>query len=714
MSQITNVITTEYRARGSQAIASMGSIAQGFGTVGRVINDNTRLSERLNNQWRAIGTTMRYAISGTVIFGMTSMVRQLAAMNQQLGQMQAISGIGPGTPFSNRDITSLFGNLQTVAGNTITPLGDVNDAAVNFLSTVQNVKPSELPTMLQQIAQGAKLAQTPVEDLTQAATTMQIAFGRASSPTSIGQFTRMWERLIGIAPGGVSAAPSIAQAMPSLASMFQLAPGKKVPANVGQAQLMTLTLGALRTGMPASTAMRGVTYLLQSIAQPTGGARKALAGIGITPQFVQSQGIYAATMKLLNTIAPVSKQRATQLGQIPDENLDDTSNLPGIPANEMIKLRKMVPRIHGIRAAIILASQLQQQGNVASLQQDLQGMLNVQNQQSKEAKQLAQAWENFRKRSRLSDAANQINLMAIQVAQTFEPVFGFVAQHAVMPAGKAMRQHRGLTKDIVLGGAGFMAALGLARLTGVGNLPGISKIPGLSKLLGGGGLGRSFVVANAAQAAISGNAAIGASPQNPLYVIVVGEIFGGAGSMFSGPKGGKGGGTIDPTNPVNDYFGYRVARGGVKYGRKGISALSNFARRALGLADETPKFNAAWMNDAGMVGGKFLPKVGVKALGPLGALIDFFSNVPAAGGGEQAYISNLTQLRRSYGGQRVAGYEAGTAKLQMIHGKADISVVVDITQDGKVTRKRVHVPVDMWSGGRVPTSGGKAGTKRSK
>jgi hypothetical protein len=129
--------------------------------------------------------------------------------------------------------------------------------------------------MLTQIGQGAKLAQTPIEDLTQAATTFQIAFGRMVDPTSIGQFTRMWTQLIGVAPGGIAAAPTIAQAIPGLASMFQLAPGRNTNPATAQAQLMSLTLGVLRTGMPPATAMRGLTYFLQSIAQPTGGLESA-------------------------------------------------------------------------------------------------------------------------------------------------------------------------------------------------------------------------------------------------------------------------------------------------------------------------------------------------------------------------------------------------------------------------------------------------------
>ena len=476
MSQITNTVLTSFRAVGGNVLSELRSYAAGFGTIGSQINQTSNMSGRLNNQWRALGTTIRYAVAGTALYGLTSMIGKVSQLNVQLAQMQVIanSGIGASTGITNAQVPGLLQNLMQTSVDTITPLTEVNDAATNFLSTVQNVKPSQLPTMLSQIGIGAKIAQTPIEDLTQAATTMQIAFNRKVNPTSIGQFSRMWQMLITTAPGAVTAGSTIAQAMPGLASMFQLAPGHGVTGNVGQAQMMALTTGVLRTGMPAATGMRGLTYLLQSIAQPTGGAKLALAGAGITPQFVSQKGIYAAVMKLLGTIT--NSGNAKQLGAIDDTTMDslDSSNgnLPGIPVAEMTRLRAMIPRIHGIRAALILSSQLQQRGDVSSIGQDLDNMLKVQDENSQQTKQLAQGWKQFQKRARLADAANALNTMGLQVAQSFEPVFGFVAQHALDPVTKAARKHPRATRDIVLGSAAFLRALGVARFAGVGRLAG--------------------------------------------------------------------------------------------------------------------------------------------------------------------------------------------------------------------------------------------------
>jgi hypothetical protein len=642
------------------------------------------MSERLNNQWRAFGTTIRYALAGGAIFGLTRLVGQLKDVNTQLGLMSAIGSSPSGAPFSSKQVTALGNDLQTTAIKAITPLAQVNDAAVNFLSTVQNVKPSEIPSILTSIGQAATLAQTPIEDLTQAATTMNIAFGRSNNAANISQFSRMWFALISTAPGGIAAAPQIAQAMPALASMFQLAPGH-VPGKTGQAQMMSLVLGALRTGMPPSTAMRGVTYLLQSLAQPTGGARTALAGIGITPQFVQQRGIYAAVMRLLGTITKTGN--AKQLAQIPEDALSEMetngANLPGIPASEMIRLRQMVPRIHGIRAAIILASQLKAHGAVTSLQQDLDDMTAAEDNHAKAAQDMSKAWQRFEKRARLQQASVAINAMGLQVASMFNPVLNFAAGH-IVGATQSMQRHRSLTRHIAEGGAGLLAALGIARFVGAGRFPIFSRIPGLSGLMGG----NAFVRGRAIESALSGATGIGASPQNPLYVIVVGQLFGGN--------------TPGPSNTVND-----AAKGaGMWQLMKSVGSRTMGAGKfAIGEAGALSMagaalFGAGWaFAQRGETGQVRWSPTG-RPYYKLGSSIHAFSS-------SEEHQLELLRAQKLYG-HGVTGIEQ--YRVGMLRGQAEIFLTLDQKDaNGKITRRRVHVPLDLWQGGRHPSNRGNAG-----
>jgi hypothetical protein len=704
VSQIENVITTTFRARGNQAIASMGQIAQGFGNVGRVINENTRLSDRLNAQWRALGTTIRYSLAGGAVFGLTRLVGQLRDVQQQAGLISAI-GQQPGGLFgralNDPQVTTMMNNLRNSAVQALTPVQEMNDAATNFLSTVQNVNPTEVPGIITALGRAAKLSQTPVDDLTKSVTSMNVAFGRQNNLPNIQAFSRMWFALISTIPGGPAAGGEISNQLPQLASMFMLGRGRNVTPAQGQAQMLSLVMGALRTGATPATGMRGLTYLLQSIAQPTGGARKALAGIGITPQFVEQNGIFAALNRLLAQVSRPSRGTVRQLSGMSDDalsQLDENGGaLPGISAAEMTRLRAMVPRIHGIRTAIILASQMQQHGDVSSLPQDLALMNSAQNDQIQGALNMAQAWQRFRNRARLQEAVTAIDAMRLQVAQTFEPILNFAAGR-ISGAQSAMAHHPRATRDVILGGAAFLGALGIGRAVGAGRWPGLNKIPGLRSLLGGGG--RGFVMAEAATAALGGNSALGASPQNPLYVIVVGQIFGGG---TRGPGGGGGG--LDPTNPVNDYFGYKALRAGGRLGKRAGGVLARYGRRALGLAESGAPRYSSYLDEPGM-----LSRFGGKVLGPVGIALSELAFPSNAGGSEGNYIGNLNMLRRTYG-RNVGAFE--NPRTVRINGRAEVALTLDMVgPGGKTVRKRVHVPMDLWSGGRTPSSGGKPATRR--
>jgi len=575
--------------------------------------------------------------------------------------------------------------------DTLTPVQQINDATVNFLSTVQNVRPSDIPSIMTSIGQAAKLAQTPVEDLTKAVTTSNIAFGRANNPKNIQEFNRMWFALISTVPGGPSAAPEIANQMPALASMMALGQGRNVSGRQAQAQMLSLVIGALRTGATPATGLRGLTYLLQSIIQPTGKARGALAGIGITPRSIYEQGVYTNLIRLLDRITGnMSKRTRREIAGLSDEQLSDieanNGTLPGISPTEMTRLRAMIPRIHGIRAAVILAGQLQQRGDVGSLAQDLVEMQKAQNDEIQGALNMAKAWQNFRKRSRLQEASVAINAMSLQVASIFEPVLNFVAGKVTSLQG-VMQHHQRATRDAVIGGAAFVGAIGLGRMFGLGRLPGLNRIPGLRGLLGGS-IGSRLSAVNAAQAALSGNTQIGASPQNPLYVVVVSQLFGG------GTKGPSGGGGNPATDPVNDYFGYKIIRGAGRFFRK----VGNVARN--------PRLDAIAEAIAARGGLKAIPLAGI----PLSALID----APSAGG-DASYIANMHQAQRVFGNRygEISGVQ-GNPVLRNFHGHAEVYLNLDITGPGGYQqRKRVHIPLKMWEGGRTPGSAGIPKTTRS-
>src|SRR4029077_9674987 len=130
-------------------------------------------------------------------------------------------------------------------------------------------------------------------------------------------------------------------------------------------------------------------------------------------------------------------------------------NLPGVAPDQMTFLRTSLGRIHAVRAAIVLASQLRQRGNVKSLDQQLQTMLKAQAEAMDQTSGMSEAWERFSSRARLQDMANRTNIMLLQLAQSFEGILNFFADKVVDPITKFAQGHRGLAKAGALGVAGI-------------------------------------------------------------------------------------------------------------------------------------------------------------------------------------------------------------------------------------------------------------------
>jgi hypothetical protein len=558
MSTVQNTLIWRLTARGTgEVISSFNQIGSGFQRLGSQINQQSRMSERLNAQWRAMGTTIRYAIAGGTIFGLTRMASELKDIQTQLGLISAIaSQPGPagglvGVPFSDQQITQLGNRLRQVSTDTLTPLQDIQSAALNLLSTVQGVPQDQISPMLETITKGAKLAQTPTEDLTKAITTMNIAFGQANNVRNVQQGVQRWFSLIQLAPGGVSAGPEIVQQLSPVAAVARLQPGINTTGREAQAQMMALMLGAVRTGATPSTAGRGLAFLIQSILQPkTAASKQALASMGITPEFTHREGFWPSLMKLFQHINFKGDPKA--LAAIPDDQLEDmgTSALKGLDPQQAELLNRAIPRIHGVRTAVILASQLQKHGQVQSLAQDYQIMLGHFNQHDKDVLLLNRAWDRFRNRSRLQEAVTAIHNMQLQVAQTFLPVLNYAARGASYVSRQA-QAHPTITRDVTLAMTAAIGGAGILRFLGGGG--GIRGL--LRRGAGGGG---EAIVRSQAVAALANTGVLGGSPLNPMYVVVVDQLFG---SSARSPTGDP----LSPTGP-NPY-------------RKGGSRIAGWAKK---------------------------------------------------------------------------------------------------------------------------------------
>lgn len=700
MSQINNVITTTFRARGNQAIASMGQISQSFGQLGNVINQNTRMSERLNAQWRAIGTTIRYAIAGTAVFGLTRMVGQLKEVQRQMGLISSIAETAGGAPLVGQQLTNLMNETQAGAVAAITPINDYNNAVINLLSTVQGIPQNQITPIVTEISRAAQLAQVSAEDATKAFTTMNVAFGRPTNLPNIRKMAQEFFILTREAPGGVAAGQQIITQLGQLAQVTRAAHGTPE-------DMFSLLLSSLRAGIPPAQTGRGLQYLLQTLALPGSQAKpsqEALASVGIVP---------ASNMPLQQRLARVFG-RARRLGirgdlgrlkNLDEETLGDleaqgtTGGLGqlGITGRGAEFLGTIFRRIHALRTALAISGQIdvgQAQSDLDVMQEAAQGHVSAINDLSK-------AWKRFEKRAKLQAASVALDAMSLQVAQVFEPILNFTADR-IMGGVQFAQRHRDLTKAAVIGGGTFAAAIGASRLLGLGNMSAasplgyiVNRLPRpVRRFLGGAGpgVGQALVAANAIQASISGNAAIGGSPQNPLYVVVVGQLFGGGGGGM-----GPGTNTMRKSGPGAGDVGEDVARdvGAWQIAKNIFGRGKRIGRKALGLPGAAGAARAA-----GIVGAS------TAAIGLSEALGFLLTDMGAASENNRPSLKRAQEIIGNRAGGRITGIEG--AEERMLRGQAELYLTLDVLRpDGKKAQVKVHMPVTMWEKGRVPTRSGK-------
>lgn len=681
MSQITNTVLTHYRASAGNTVAVSQAIARGVGNIGRSLGETTRMSERLNNQWRAIGTTFRYAIAGSAVFGTAQLITNLKELQRQMGLLQALGNASGGIfPTTGTSLGSLLADARKEAVRSVTPINQFNEGLINLFSSVQNVPENEAAKMMREISLTAQYAQTDSEAASRAVTGMLQTFGMPVNMKSIQKVTRSISELIGTVPGGRTAGGQIFQQFPQLAASFQLGGGTPE-------QMIGYYMTLLRSGGTPATGGRGLQFLAQTLATPetqTKESRKALRSIGITSDFIEQRGVGAAIAKLIAHIRGGVSATGGAKG-INDDDLEamfpegkaslSQMHKLGITGERAQFLASAIPRIHGVRAAVLLATRPE------TTDKDLKAIYDAWNGYGKAVENHAKRMKNLVDPQKLAQAQIAASGIMQQLGLAIAPVANLAASGVVKAHDFTEKHDEGTTRAM---------QIGLAGLAGVGTL---------RFLRGGKGIfGKGIVGAMAAKdAATSGGLGPGMSPQNPLYVIVVGKLFGGAviGSDSESPTPGKGG-----------------LIGRVK-GLAGKAGIGGVLSRAGGLARGGVAFGAAVEASNAMYDLIGHPEMKLD-LSPKGIKKNATRNIGDFYDGlKKMWEPNVTQselLRNRFGPDvtKFSNPAVGTFK-----GKGEVWLTIDLNHpNGKKEQKRVHVPLELWTGGKTPSTAGNAGSKR--
>jgi hypothetical protein len=712
MSSIVNRIATTFTASGAGTVrAQMGELAGGMMGINNSIQQTSRNSGYLSNQLRAVGTTLRYALAGTAVFGATSLVRQLSALQTQTALMVTLQ---PDIERTTGSISSLLDSLQQGSNEALTPMNQLGDATVNLLSSIQGVSGSDVTRIPTMLAEAAQLAQTPVEDLTKGVTGMIQAFGEAPTSRNFEGLARGFLTLTRRAPGGIAAGPQIVQQLGPAALASRLA-------HISPQQLFGLTNTVLRAGGSPATAMRGLNFLLQAIATPNKAEAKVLAGIGITPDFVQQRGGLAAIQTLVNAMkqrgvtgnisrnAPIFQADEDTLANVEGMGMQGLQGL-GVGGQGLQLAQRAIGRIHGVRALIAILQQMNPEtghlvGDIRAADNAVQGF-------GQEGTLLADQFKDFRKRQPLRAAGIALQNLALEAPRALQGILNPVAR-AADRIGQLGIDHPHGTRRVMQVAMGALGAIGIARF-----------------FLGGRGfLGKSFVAERSIAAATNPERAgiLGGSPENPLFVIVVGQLFGG---------------NTPPPRPGRTGAIERIAEDlGIGAGASRLGRLGRLRMALRGGALPA----AALLGGYEILTGHLAPGDSGAPTRRVGPLLhragQMYSNL-AEGDPRRLIIDQLNKkkisdrqaeiqlkaafaqanrlnrlneiLRPFHRRDPLYGVTAVySQRREMVHGKAELVLDVNMSTDKGPVRKKIHVPMDLWTGGRTPSQRGQAGKTKA-
>lgn len=745
MSTVVQRLGLFWTSNSGQARGDIGQVGGSFLQLGQKMGATGRQAGIVNQQMRALGTTLKYMVAGSVVFGGMSMVRNLAAFQKQLGLISAIGGVGPqGLNLVGKNLNDLSTQIIGASTELITPISDVTAAVTNYLSTVQGRPRSEIIPSILAIGKAAQLSQTPVEDMTKALTTMNVAFGRPASTANIEDLAAKWTKLISIVPGGISAAPQLAGQLGNLSA------GARAAA-VSPGALFGLISGVMRFGITPSQSGQGLSYLLRSIATPEAPgtvktARAMFSQLGITNQSVQDKGGIQAIFKVFEAAKTAGVRgitsktagrafaQSTAAGGLVDEGSIAGLGISGAGINVLATVFR---RQHALRTAIALYAMWQS----GQLGKDLTTLGDSQASHQKQMHEYAAMWQRFTDQSGLTKAGIALSGINLQISKGLSP-FLYPAVKGLPFLQKTMLHHPDVVQGVSEGAFGLIAGLGLDKLLFGGKFGGklgrgLGKIPGLGKLgsLFGSSGSEMALRAKTAEDFAKGMSVHGlqdGSPERPFYVIVMGQLTDAQGKALLDKR----------KNEASRLE--QEAQKAVDVGKKaapwiGAAALRFGGWRALGTFGATrvlPGAIIGWglgevqkhllgVGHSSMQQGMVNFAGGTHYIPTFKRFVDNNFNAPGkttqdnqiwAAKRLHTTFQNVQRLERAMGTADVAKVlKDNNDKLvgTIAQGAAGFTLDLTIEQGGKaVATKRVHMPPNTFSGGKTP--GARGGKKVMK
>lgn len=520
----TRRVHVEVTGNASGAINMLRQLRGGISQSRREMGGASRDMTLWSNQMKAFGTTARYALAGSLVFGVTSAVGALTQLEQKMGDIAALTVESNGRGGFTAAARSEMEALADTAIRQSTRLGigvdQIQNAMQTYYSSFQNVKRPEVEQFSSTLTKLAAVAETTDQQ--------KLAEGLIGVANSLG--------------GGRKAIPREADIISKVVAQSVGFRGDVLAQNLGRlggaagiggfsdSQMAAVLTTASQVGGSPAVIARGVTQLMNNILNPKQKAQKEAymqAGLPTDPNSLSNYkykgqtGGFAVLRKMMDAVSARGGLKTNRGGlTMSDEqasSLDENAPLSafGIGGGGGTSLAYgLFGRQESLRQFVGLMSQGPEKlDNFLKSMSNATGQMNAMFSERNKFNQLARA----------QNAVTNMGLMAVRAG---DPALRPIAS-GLNAAGNFMADHPNGTRAVL--GTGM--AIGTTRLLSK-LLPGmvgsrVGRLPGpLGKLLSG--------MSNAERAALSGALGAEAAPamisggggadmgmrSNPMWVII--------------------------------------------------------------------------------------------------------------------------------------------------------------------------------------------------
>jgi len=693
---------------GSNIEAILNRVTAGINRVGSSGRSTNKELGLIDKQLMAIGTTARYALAGSFVFGITSAIGKLTDFQNKLAQVAALAGRVTGGTYTapSGNLLGDIGSQAIIESNKLgIAVSDIEDYMTRFYSSfADQARGKQGLTQLRVFSDEVARLQAALG--TEAGDPQMLAGGIAGlvnqmpgGTRNIGRSTNkvsnlIWELL--------SRTPNItgrdvARDIGRVGATMQIA-------NMTPEQAFAVWTQAGMAGGSSSVIGRGVAQLLgTSLLHPnTPDQLKAFQSIGLStdPTTLRNMGGWRVLQQMMQAVAPhgarIRNKAALGNEDIADE---DAVNAAGVSGVNLTLLYNLLGRQESVRQFVNILGAGGEQGLVGQLKHNNDAIKHntaAQREAAAMGQRSLQTLGNSLGNIPLSIVRGPLNAASRPLAYGASHVSNLLAEHRT-------------TTTVIEGLMG--TALGVA---------GASKlIRGFRQARGGrasaAALG-SAITAEELPALIAGQTPDG-SRGNPFWVMIapaswlVGSPGGFSSGTGNGPPPPRGGNWLTKLKSLGGYGAAAWSRigwlgAGTAAAAASIPPAFEFiANRFTGSSRGVPAGHPLLEHFArmgGAMGGTTAP--GQMPSGAQQSILNEFASGMIGAARAEALLSLLDRKQ----GQGVSGAVFGRAD-----GSMDVTVrLVDSQGRTIATQKKGGVPVKWWPQTGAPTSSGKPGTKK--